>query len=339
MVTESFKQRIQSSLAKADIRIGGARPWDLRVHNEQLYPRVFTQGALGLGEAYMDGWWECERLDAFFYRILDAEVDRGFRINLRSVWAYLRAYITNMQNSSRAYDVGREHYDRGNDLYGAMLDDRLVYTGGDWHKANTLSEAQEAKLDRVCRKLNLRAGQSVLDIGCGWASFARYAAENYGANVTGVTISEEQAKLGRKRCEGLPVEIRLQDYRRVEGRFDHIVSLGMFEHVGYKNYNSFMQTAYNHLKRDGLFLLYCIGGNRSVRTSNPWTTKYIFPNSMIPSIRQIGDAIEKLFVMEQWDNVGCDYDRTLMAWHKNFEEAWPKLKNNYSERFYRMWKY
>ena len=235
--------------------------------------------------------------------------------------------------------IGEHHYDKGNDLYKAMLDKRLTYTCGYWKKAKTLDQAQEAKLDLVCKKLNLKPGQKILDIGCGWGSFAKYAAEKYKVKVVGITVSKEQIAFAKKLCKGLPIEIRLQDYRDIREKFDHIVSLGMFEHVGVKNYRKYMKVVHRCLKDDGLFLLHTIGRNKSLTTSDPWAEKYIFPNSMLPSIKQIGESIEELFVMEDWHNFGTDYDKTLMAWFTNFRKNWNKIKKNYDERFYRMWKY
>ncbi|EKD33554.1 MAG: hypothetical protein ACD_76C00004G0005 [uncultured bacterium] len=220
-----------------------------------------------------------------------------------------------------------------------MLDNSMTYTCGYWKDASTLDDAQEAKLDLVCKKIGLKHGDSVLDIGCGWGSFAKFAAEKYKAKVLGVTVSKEQIKLGQGLCRGLPVELRLQDYRKISGSFDHIVSLGMFEHVGYKNYRIFFEVVRRCLKDNGLFLLHTIGGNRSVHSTDPWIGKYIFPNSMLPSASQIASATEGLFVMEDWHNFGSDYDKTLMAWHSNFEKNWGSLMAHYDERFHRMWQY
>jgi cyclopropane-fatty-acyl-phospholipid synthase len=247
--------------------------------------------------------------------------------------------LVNHQKTSRAYEVGVRHYDIGNDLYRAMLDSRMVYTCGYWKDARNLDEAQEAKLDLVCRKVGLKPGMKVLDLGCGWGSFARYAAERYGAEVVGVTVSKEQVELGNSLCSGLPVDIRLQDYRSVKGKFDRVVSIGIMEHVGYKNYRTYMEVVDHTLKDDGIGFFHTIGGNVSVKIGNPWTTKYIFPNGQIPSIAQLGKAMEGLFVMEDWHNIGPDYDRTLMAWHESFEQSWPGLKDRYSERFRRMWRF
>jgi len=245
----------------------------------------------------------------------------------------------NLQSKSRSYEVGKKHYDIGNDVYKKMLDKRMVYSCGYWEKAKNLDQAQEAKLDLICKKLNLKKGQRILDIGCGWGSFAKYAAEKYRVKVVGITISKEQVKLAKKLCKGLPIEIRLQEYRDLNEKFDHIVSIGMFEHVGYKNYKTYMKIVSRNLKPNGLFLLHTIGRNTSVTTLVPWVNKYIFQNSMLPSPKQITAAAEGLFVLEDWHNFRADYDKTLMQWYKNFTRNWNKIKNSYDDRFYRMWTY
>lgn len=340
-MTSFFKKKSQEILAEADIRINGGRPWDIVVYDERLYRRVILHGSLGLGEAYMDGWWDAERLDEFFTKALQAQLKRKVGY-WRGFFHDIAHSILNKQSIRRAFEVGERHYDVGNDLYRAMLDRRMTYTCGYWSSiqpAGGLDEAQEHKLDLICRKLGLRSGQRILDIGCGWGSFAKYAAEKYGVSVTGVTISREQAALARELCAGLPIEIILQDYRKIEGQFDHIVSVGMFEHVGYKNYRTYMEVASEHLKDGGLFLLHTIGSNISAVNTDPWIDRYIFPNGMLPSIKQIGDAIDGIFVMEDWHNFGPDYDKTLLAWHRNFNEHRPEFKERYDERFFRMWNY
>lgn len=335
---KSPQETISHLLKEADVIIGGDRPWDIEVHDTRLYNRVLAQGTLGLGEAYMDGWWEVPSLDQFFARVLHARLQRHL-ITFGTLFHIAKAMVVNRQAEAKAFEVGREHYDIGNDLFEKMLDPRMVYTCGYWKNAETLAEAQEAKLDLVCRKIGLMRGQKILDIGCGFGSFAKFAAERYGVSVVGITISEEQAAYARTHCAGLPVEIRVQDYRDIREEFDHIVSLGMFEHVGYKNYEVYFRIARRCLKDGGLFLLHTIGGNRSVKVTDRWIDKYIFPNGMIPSIAQIGKAIENIFVVEDWHNFGADYDKTLMAWFANFNEKWPQLREAYGERFYRMWKY
>ena len=330
---------IQDLLQSADITINGQNPWDIQVHDERFYERVIRDASLGLGEAYMDGWWDCEAIDAFIDRVLRANLREKVEKNLRMAWYLLKAKLFNRQSREKAHEVAKRHYDLGNDLYRAMLDKRLNYTCAYWKDAQNLDEAQEAKLELVCQKIGVKHGMKILELGCGWGSFAKYAAEKHGASVVGINISKEQVTLGRELCEGLPVELRLQDYREVEGQFDAVISIGVMEHVGYKNYHTYMNVVDRCLKADGVAFVHTIGGNKSITSGEPWTDKYIFPNGMLPSITQLGKAIEGLFVMEDWHNFGPHYDRTLMAWHANFNNAWPKLKDKYSERFRRMWNY
>ncbi len=336
MATPPF---INELLAKADVTIGGNRPQDITVHDERLFNRVIRYGTLGLGEAYMDGWWDSNALDAFIYKVFMARLDKAFRVNFASILTIAKAVVFNQQSYSRAFKVGEVHYDLGNNLYETMLDPLMVYSCGYWKDATTLAEAQEAKLDLVCRKLGLKHGDRVLDIGCGWGGFAKYAAERHGVSVVGITISKEQAALAQERCKGLSIEIRVQDYRVLNEKFDHIVSIGMFEHVGIKNYREYFTVARRCLKEDGLFLLHTIGYARSLGNTDPWIEKYIFPGGVLPSIAQIGKAIEESFLVEDVHNFGADYDTTLMAWFRNFDVAWPRLRAKYGDRFYRMWKY
>ena len=330
---------IRELLELADVQINGSRAWDMQVHDKRLYGRILSNSSLGLGEAYMEGWWDAEALDQFIFRVLKAHLDEKVQQNARLLFQVARARLLNRQSSARAYQVGRRHYDLGNDLYRAMLDKRLNYTCAYWKNASNLDEAQEAKLELVCKKIGIRPGMRILELGCGWGSFAKYAAEKYGASVLGVTVSKEQVELGMQLCKGLPVELRLQDYREVTGTYDAVISIGVMEHVGYKNYAEYMRVVDRCLKPDGIAFVHTIGGNKSFTTGEPFTDKYIFPNGLLPSIAQLGRAMEENFVMEDWHNIGPNYDPTLMAWHANFEKAWPDLKKNYDERFYRMWRY
>jgi cyclopropane-fatty-acyl-phospholipid synthase len=339
MKTDRFKKITEEISSFTGINVNGNEPWDIKVHNEQFHKRCVMQGSLGLGESYMDGWWDCERLDEFIFRLLNKEIDEKININWKITLEILLARIINLQSKLKAFHVGEKHYDLGNDLFVNMLDKRMVYSCAYWKDAKILDEAQEAKLDLVCRKLGLQPGMKLLDIGCGWGSLLKYAAEKYKVKAVGITVSKEQARLGRELCIGLPIEIRLQDYRDLDEKFDCIASLGMAEHVGYKNYRSFMKTAHRCLSNDGSFLLHTIGANKSTFSFEPWINKYIFPGAMIPSVKQIGKAVEGLFVMEDWHSFGTDYDKTLMAWHKNFNDNWDKIKHNYSKKFYRMWRY
>jgi cyclopropane-fatty-acyl-phospholipid synthase len=323
----------------ADVRVGGDRPWDLRVHNPAFFRRVLAGGTLAAGETYVAGWWDCDALDEMATRVLRASLDKRLRHSPRWYALVLAAVLTNSQSRARAFEVGEWHYDLGNDFYAAMLDPRMVYTCAYWQNARTLNEAQEAKLDLICRKLSLQRGQHVLDIGCGWGGFAAFAAERYGVHVTGVTVSREQVEHARERCRSLPVSIYLRDYREIEGEYDHVVSIGMFEHVGYKNHRVFMDVVRRCVKEDGLVLLHTIVRNESGRTADPWIERYIFPNCLLPSPRQLMTATEALFVIEDVHNFGIYYDRTAVAWYRNFEENWPRIAEEYGEAFYRMWRY
>ncbi len=332
------RNRIESMLDGSGITINGPNPWDIQVSNPGFYKRVLSQGSLGLGESYMDEWWECEQIDEFINRLMRARA-RSRNMFLSHFLSWAGASLFNLQKQSRAFQVGEEHYDTGNDLYQAMLDSRMVYTCAYWARADNLEDAQRDKLDLVCRKLNLKSGMRVLDIGCGWGSFARFAAEEYGVEVVGITVSREQVALGTERCRDLPVEIRLQDYRDVNEKFDAVVSLGMFEHVGQKNYKTYMKVVERCLKDEGQCLLHTIGKFDSRPGVDPWIARYIFPNGQIPSLKHISAALEGVMLIEDVHNFGPDYDRTLMCWFQNFDAAWPELKKNYSERFYRMWKF
>jgi len=343
MLNHVLKQKYQSLLAKADIEIDGSRAWDIQVRHNGLYRRVLLDGTLGLGEAYMDGWWECARIDLMMMRIMRSKVHHNVRsFSLRSLpqlYDFLFTVCANLQKIKRAFRVGEQHYDLSAELFEAMLDKRMIYSCGYWKTADTLAQAQEAKLKLVFDKLLLEPKMRVLDIGCGWGGAARYAAEHYDVSITGITISKEQAAYAKQRCRGLPIEIHLQDYRELNATYDRIYSIGMFEHVGYKNHRTYLQTVRNALIPDGLSVLHTIGNSTTRYITDPWIARYIFPNSLVPSAKQITAACEGLFVIEDWHNFGLDYATTLRAWFDNFDKHWAQLKRTYDERFYRMWKY
>jgi cyclopropane-fatty-acyl-phospholipid synthase len=341
-MSKGVKDKVKELLAIADIKINGKRPWDIQVKDERFYACILSKNSLGLGESYMDGWWECRAIDEMISKILTANLQKKVKFNRSLIWLWLKSQMINMQSKSRAYEVGEKHYDAGNELYRYMLDKRMMYSCGYWKAAKNLDQAQVDKLDLICKKLELKPGMTVLDLGCGWGGFAKFAAEKYKVKVLGITISKEQAKFARENCRGLNVKIKLQDYRSLNQKFDRIVSIGMFEHVGFKNYKEFMKIASNCLEDNGLFLLHTIGSNYSTRSnSEPWLNKYIFPNGQLPSVKQIAEASEKYFILEDWHNFGKDYDPTLMAWDSNFVKNWDKIKKtgNYNERFKRMWEY
>lgn len=339
MSKESSKQTVKKLLKLADVEVDGRRAFDIKVNDERAYDSVLRQGSLGLGESYMDGWWDAKQVDQFICRVLSANLRDKAKITPSMAVNFAAGYVMNRQSVKRARRNAAHHYNIGNDLYELMLDKRMIYSCGYWKDAKTLDEAQTAKLDLICRKLHLKKGMKLLDIGCGWGGFAEYAAKEYGVEVTGISPAAEQVKLAKKRTKGLKVQILQKDYRYITGSFDRIVSIGMLEHVGPKNYLTFFNKCYKLLKDDGLMLHHTIGNNRSVRGGEPWIDKYIFPGGVLPSIAQIAGAIEKKFIVEDLHNFGPYYDRTLMAWYDNFKNNYSKISDRYDERFYRMWTY
>ncbi|MEX1258515.1 MAG: cyclopropane fatty acyl phospholipid synthase [Gemmatimonadota bacterium] len=333
------RQIVQKRLLEAGVQVNGTAAHDPQVADARFYRRVLRDGSLGLGESYVEGWWETDAIDAFIHRIVAADLAR--RARRRGAWtaaSWIRR-LRNPQSRRRASRNARSHYEKGSGLFRAMLDRRMTYSCGYWKEARTLDEAQEAKLDLICRKLRLKEGATLLDIGCGWGSLVAYAAERYGVRATGVTVSPEQAEVARATCRGLPVEIRVQDYRGVNGQYDAVVSVGMFEHVGPRNYRTYMEVVRRSLAPDGLSLLHTITGNAQARAIDPWIARYIFPGAVLPTLGQIAKATERLLVIEDVHGFGPDYDRTLLAWHRRFEDAWPILEGRYDERFRRLWTY
>lgn len=334
---------VQEILDKANVRINGSNPWDIQVHDQRFWKVVEQKLNLGAGEAYMDGWWDCERLDELFYRVLRTFNEE--KVSVSNALRFVASKLFNLQSIRLSKRVAAQHYDLGNDLYQAMLGPSMAYTCAYYKDAKTLDEAQYAKYDLVCRKLHLQKGETLLDLGCGFGGLSKYAAENYGVNVVAVNISTEQVSFARKSCAGLPVEIFQCDYRDKQTynknniKFDKIASIGLFEHVGLKNYRTLMQVAKQNLKDDGLFLLHTIGNTVRAYIVDPWIDKYIFPGGYLPTVSQITSAAEKIFVVEDLHNFGAYYDPTLMAWAENFNHSWSTLKDKYGERFYRMWVY
>ncbi len=336
MFDSPFKRQVEKLLQEADIIINGPNSWDIHVHDKRLYRRIIAQGNLGFGEAYMDGWWDCAEIDELFFRILRHRVNKKLTPFARFIRS-LAGHLFNFQIPSRAFTVGERHYNTGNDLFSAMLDPAMIYSCAYWNQNDTLEQAQQHKLQLIFDKLGLKAGMKILDIGCGWGGAACFAAERYGVEVTGITVSSKQAELARERCHGLPVTFKLCDYRDIEGLYDVIYSIGMFEHVGHKNYRRYFDVIDRCLAPDGLCLVHTIGSNEFSTCTDPWISKYIFPNSMIPSASQITKAYEGLFVLEDWHVFAYDYFLTLKAWHQNVKNHRNSLSAEYSDRFFRMW--
>lgn len=332
---------LQKLFDEAGVIINGPNPWDMQVHDPLTYSEILSKWSLGMGETYMDGRWDCEKLDEMLTRLLRYDINMRIQglAKARFLFEILRARLLNLQSKARAFQVGKKHYDIGNDVFELMLDSQMLYSCGYWEFANALGQAQEHKLDLICKKLQLKQGERLLEIGCGWGGLAAYAAKNYRVDVLGITVSKEQHQLAMQRCKGLSVKIELIDYRDLVGKFDKIVSVGMFEHVGEKNYPIFFQTVDELLEDDGLFLLHTIGSDVTISRTDPWIDRYIFPNGKIPSVMEIGKSIEDIFLVEDWQNFGQDYDKTLMSWHENFTKNWSQISSKYNDQFYRMWTY
>ncbi|HEX4774043.1 MAG TPA: cyclopropane fatty acyl phospholipid synthase [Candidatus Saccharimonadales bacterium] len=334
------KSTVEQLLKLGDVKINGQRAWDIQVRDERFYKRVLSQGDLGVGESYTDGWWSSNQLDETIARLMATDIRANLHISPALIKTIAVGYIFNRQRLKRAYKNASTHYSVGNDLYSLMLDKRMIYSCGFWQNVKNLDEAQEAKLERICQKLQLKKGMTLLDIGCGWGGFAEYAARNYGVKVSGVSPVKEQVEVARERAKGLDIEILQQDYREITGKYDRVVSVGMMEHVGPKNYRTFFQKCHDLLNDNGITLHHTIGNNRSVQAVSPWIDRYIFPGGVIPSLSQIAKATEKLLVIEDLENFGPDYDKTLMVWHSNFVRNYPKLDHEkYDEHFYRMWEF
>ncbi|MDP2705295.1 MAG: cyclopropane fatty acyl phospholipid synthase [Patescibacteria group bacterium] len=337
------KEFVEALAREAEFTINGSQPWDMRVKDEGFFDRLVRFGSLGLGESYMDGWWESDDLEETIGRILKAnlplKIIRSPRLLLSIASQYIAGLFGVIGMKKRAFESAKKHYDLGNEMFEKMLDKRMIYSCGYWRNAKSLDKAQEDKLDLICKKLKLKKGMKLLEIGCGWGGLLEYAARNYGIKGVGITVSKEQAAMARERVKDLPIEIRIEDYRDTVGEFDRIVSVGMFENVGYKYFPIFFKKVLSLLKDKGVFLIHTIGTNAPGVRGDPWFEKYIFPNCMLPELTQIEKASRAYFILEDLQNFGPDYATTLREWFKRFNNAWPTLKEKYGERFYRMWKY
>jgi cyclopropane-fatty-acyl-phospholipid synthase len=324
-------------LAKAGVTVNGNQPWDLQVREPGVYARMLRDGSIGFGEAFTEGWLDCERVDMLADRAYRAELTQRIEVK-RALLEALKVRLNPFGSRSRSFEIGERHYDTGNDLFEIMLDPYMIYSCGYWLRAETLELAQRDKLELICRKLQLKPGLRVLDIGCGWGGLARYAAEHYGVSVAGITVSKRQVELGTRLSAGLPVEIRYLDYRDVNESFDRVVSVGMVEHVGRQHYRDFFAACDRCLKPSGIFLLHTVGYLKE-EPINAWYDKYIMPGVEFPTVANLIKTTGPNLVLEDfhtWE--GAHYDKTLMAWFERFHAGWDRLKPNYDETFYRMWK-
>lgn len=330
--------RVTKLLKQAGVDIGGSKPQDIVVNDKRFYNRVIRYRELGLGESYMDGWWDCKSIDQLVEKLLRFKIRDHVKVSPALLLAILPSLLKT-QSVNGARKNAEHHYNIGNDLYKRMLDRRMIYSCAYWENAKNLDEAQEHKLDLICQKLELKKGMKLLDIGCGWGGFAKYAATKYGVSVTGITPASEQVKIARKVTRNLPITILQKDYREIDGHFDRITSIGMLEHVGSKNYKNFFEICSRMLSKDGIMLHHTISSNSPSKHVDPFISKYIFPGGVLPTLSQISTAVQGRLIIEDVQNIGPDYDKTLMAWYKNFTEHYNEIQEKYDSRFYRMWEF
>ena len=331
------------------VEINGPNAWDIQIHNESLYSRLFRDGSLGAGESYMDGWWDCNDLVELSFRVAKNNLllESGLPLFVHTT----RSFLLNLQNKIRARIVGECHYDLPIPLWEKMLGASMIYTNGIWQDTDDLDTAGFAKYDLVCRKLELKKGDTLLELGCGWGAFLKYAATHYGCRCTGVTISKEQAKYASELCQSLPVKIHHCDYRDRDVynpddiKYDAITTLGMTEHVGRKNYRQCMQIIYEQLRDCRLFLLES-SGNSKESAPDMFIQKYIFPYLDMPTVGSIDKYTRDFFVLEDMQTVSVDYAKTIIAWSNNFKKYWSDFdlsENTFGglskNQFYRMWVY
>ena len=326
-------------------RFGSGAPVRLTIHELAFFSRIATRGKLGLGESYTADEWDADDLVAFFELLLgnaDAAAER--HANLRRLLE-LRPRLRRRNGLARARRNIAYHYDLGNDLFELMLDETMTYSCAVFERPEaTLAEAQTAKLDRLCRLLDLGPEDHVLEIGCGWGSFARHAADTRGCRVTAITISREQAAVARERTRGLPVEILERDYRSVDGRYTKVVSIEMLEAIGADQFGTFFATIDRVLAPGGRAAVQTIlvpeqRWDRYRRTPD-WIERYVFPGCLIPSLEALARAAKRHSRLGIYgvDEIGEHYAETLRRWRAGFHARIEDVRQlGYDRRFERTW--
>ena len=339
IVTAITRLLLEPMLARAGVSIGGKESCDIQVADQRFYRVVLTQGSLGLGEAYLRGWWTCNDLEELSYRLIQSGLYKASLLLPLPLVADLVHATFNQQSKEKSLRVAVQHYSLGNDIFLSFLGSYHNYSCGYYLETDDLDEAQRLKLEKGCRLLDLRPGDRVLDVGGGWGEFARYAATHHGCQVTSINIADEQIKFAKEYCKDASVEVRRCDYRDITGRFDKIMVMAMLTHVGYKNYRQFMEIMARCLEPGGMMLIESVGGHKSMKNCEPWINRYIFPGGVLPSLRQIDAAIAGLFSRKVLDEFGSSYVHTLRAWNRNFLQAWPAHQCRYDERVRLMFEY
>ena len=328
---------------------GAGRPVCVKLNSPRLYLKLLINPELYLGEAYMEGLVTFEKGNIYeLLRILLCDA-LGRKppawIRVLQLWRFATRSLRQFNPAGRARRNVAHHYDLSDELYDLFLDaDRQYSCAYFEHKDVNLEEAQHAKKRHIAAKLALEPGQTVLDIGSGWGGLGLYLASVEDIHLTGVTLSEQQLEYSRVRAQKLGlknnVEFRLQDYRSIDEKFDRIVSVGMFEHVGVGHYSRFFRQVHELLHDDGIALVHSIGRSDGPAYTNPWIAKYIFPGGYIPAISEVVPSIERngLWITDI-EVLRNHYAETIRLWRKNFVRNWHKAQQVYDERFCRMWEF
>ena len=330
--------------------VGSASPEvTIRFHDKSLPFKLFLKPDLKAGEAFMEGSLTIEdgkSLYDFLYLItknMEWRPDNAMHLTGGDPYSRFKSWLAQINPAGRSQKNVAHHYDLSGDLYDLFLcDDRQYSCAYFASEKDTLEQAQENKKNIIARKLLLEKHHKVLDIGCGWGGLALHLHKLSGADVTGVTLSREQHSLARKRAEegkvSDKVHFNFQDYRHVTEKYDRIVSVGMFEHVGRRQYQTYFDKVYDTLEEDGVALIHTIGRADGPGSTDPWTLKYIFPGGYAPSLSEISPIIEKagLYItdLEIWR---LHYAETLREWRKRTMDNKAAIEDLYDERFFRMW--
>lgn len=333
---------VRSILESAGIQANGTETWDPRINDQRFWNRVAMDGMLGLGDSYVDRWWDSDDIPEFFNRAIRGRLLVWTSRSHHAILKRIRDWAFNPQNPRRAVANVKAHYTERDELVLGMLGPWNAYSCAFFedpeHPAEGLAVAEARKLELICRKLSLNSSDRFLDIGCGWGSLLGYAQKHYGVKGDGITPAPNQAAFV-SRTYGLTVYER--DYRRIDTHYDRIASVGMYEHVGPKNARTYMETVNRSLNKNGLFLLHFFGRpSADIPLLDTWTDRYIFPGAYLPTSAETHAAAEGLLEIVHQDEWGRHYDPTLCAWERNFEEY--AVREGLKERnqaLYRMWRY
>jgi cyclopropane-fatty-acyl-phospholipid synthase len=326
----------------------------LNVSDDSVWYDIITKANLGIAEGYMHGKIDVDPLPLFLSLLNDTSIGTrrkekfdvlGMVIGAIEAPTQMMGWLFNLQTKELSSRVTKQHYDAGNDLYEVMLGPSMSYTCAYWKDAENLDQAQEAKFNLIMRKLELQPGMKVADLGMGWGTAAAYMHKHGKVNVTGVSLSEKQVEWAQNNLVKDGLRFIWSDYREhcedpdIVGTYDRIYSIGMFEHIGPKNYEPFFKCIKALLKPDGLAVVHTIGEPDFVAASDQFLEKYIFPGAVIPTLPMATKAFEHHFILEDFQNFGHDYSKTLAAWHVNSLKFFRENPNAYSPEFQRMWEY